>query len=153
MLRAKKEALQAIIDKLQELEAQYEATIQEKASLEAQVDDCTKRLDRAQRLIGGLGGDADSTSWFEVTSDSESWTGLGDLFKGSSAKTDAQSLQRLWPDVSSEVGASRSLIAIVGHQYMARNSTGERDCCDLFLFDNDRDALRARAAQAAAVAL
>jgi len=29
--------------------------------------------------VDGLGGD--STSWFEVTSDSESWGGLGDLFK------------------------------------------------------------------------
>ena len=27
----------------------------------------------------GLGGE--STSWFEVTSDSESWTGLGELLK------------------------------------------------------------------------
>ena len=33
--------------------------------------------------VDGLGGDADSTSWFEVTSDSESWSGLGDLFKDS----------------------------------------------------------------------
>lgn len=57
LLQQKKEALQGIIDKLEALEKQYEATIAEKASLEAQVDDCTKRLDRAQRLIGGLGGE------------------------------------------------------------------------------------------------
>ena len=61
LLKEKKDALQAIIDKLSALEKQYEATIEEKASLEAQVDDCTKRLDRAQRLIGGLGGE--KTRW------------------------------------------------------------------------------------------
>ena len=61
MLREKQQLLRSVIEKLKALEERYEATIDEKASLEAQVDDCTRRLDRAQRLIGGLGGE--KTRW------------------------------------------------------------------------------------------
>ncbi len=37
------------------------------ASLEAEVDLCEKKLDRATKLIGGLGGE--KSRWTEVSSD------------------------------------------------------------------------------------
>ena len=66
-LAEKKAMLDAVIRKLQELTDQFDKTIKEKNSLEAQVDDCEKKLDRAQRLINGLGGE--KTRWTQRSVD------------------------------------------------------------------------------------
>nr|XP_033800562.1 dynein heavy chain 7, axonemal [Geotrypetes seraphini] len=63
-LRKKQAALKAVQDKLAKLEETLEANKQKKADLENQVDLCSKKLDRAEQLIGGLGGE--KTRWSQT---------------------------------------------------------------------------------------
>ena len=49
-------------DKLQVLNDQFQAMQTKKENLEANIDLCTKKLDRAEKLIGGLGGEKDRWS-------------------------------------------------------------------------------------------
>ena len=51
--------MKAVQDKLADLQAQFEENTKKKADLEYQVDMCSKKLDRAEKLIGGLGGEKD----------------------------------------------------------------------------------------------
>ncbi len=44
-------------DKLQALNDEFEAMQQKKKDLEDNIDLCSKKLDRAEKLIGGLGGE------------------------------------------------------------------------------------------------
>ena len=44
-------------DKLQLLNDEFDAMQRKKASLETNIDICSKKLDRAEKLIGGLGGE------------------------------------------------------------------------------------------------
>ena len=48
-------------DKLQALNDEFEAMTQKKKDLEDNIDLCSKKLDRAEKLIGGLGGE--KTRW------------------------------------------------------------------------------------------
>ena len=50
------------VDKLQALNDQFEAMQTKKENLETNIDLCTKKLDRAEKLIGGLGGEKDRWS-------------------------------------------------------------------------------------------
>ncbi|GCC28735.1 hypothetical protein chiPu_0007169 [Chiloscyllium punctatum] len=63
-LRKKQAALKEVQDKLEKLQEQLETNKQKKADLENQVDLCSKKLDRAEQLIGGLGGE--KTRWNET---------------------------------------------------------------------------------------
>jgi len=57
---AKKQAnLKEVQDKLAKLQATFDANTKKKEDLEFQVDLCSKKLDRAEKLIGGLGGEKD----------------------------------------------------------------------------------------------
>ncbi|XP_076459412.1 dynein axonemal heavy chain 7-like [Babylonia areolata] len=58
-LEAKRASLREVQDKLNKLQETLEANKAKKAELENQVDLCTKKLDRAEQLIGGLGGEKD----------------------------------------------------------------------------------------------
>ncbi|XP_041433138.1 dynein heavy chain 7, axonemal isoform X2 [Xenopus laevis] len=60
-LKKKQAALKEVQDKLAKLEQKLEENKQKKADLENQVDLCSKKLDRAEQLIGGLGGE--KTRW------------------------------------------------------------------------------------------
>ncbi|KAF0873023.1 DYH7 protein, partial [Crocuta crocuta] len=60
-LRKKQAALKEVQDKLAKLQYTLELNKQKKADLENQVDLCSKKLDRAEQLIGGLGGE--KTRW------------------------------------------------------------------------------------------
>jgi len=60
-LRNKQGELQAVLDNLQSLQEELQATMNKKEALENQVKDCATKLDRASRLIGGLGGE--KTRW------------------------------------------------------------------------------------------
>ncbi|XP_053132763.1 dynein axonemal heavy chain 7 isoform X3 [Hemicordylus capensis] len=60
-LRKKQAALKEVQDKLANLQLTLEEKKQEKADLENQVDLCSKKLDRAEKLLGGLGGE--KTRW------------------------------------------------------------------------------------------
>ena len=62
-LREKQAALQELLDKLADLNSEFERETEKKAQLEAEIDLCKKKLDRAERLIGGLGGE--KTRWTE----------------------------------------------------------------------------------------
>ena len=44
-------------DRLASLKQQFQEMTEKKEKLEQQVDLCAKKLDRAQKLIGGLGGE------------------------------------------------------------------------------------------------
>lgn len=60
-LGAKQEALKQVMDLLQKLEDEYNQARKEKEELEASVDLCAKQLERAEKLITGLGGE--KISW------------------------------------------------------------------------------------------
>ncbi|GAB0191735.1 dynein heavy chain 7, axonemal [Grus japonensis] len=63
-LRKKQADLKEVQDKLAILQQTLESKKQEKADLENQVDLCSKKLQRAEQLIGGLGGE--KTRWHET---------------------------------------------------------------------------------------
>jgi dynein heavy chain len=63
-LAGKQRALKVITDKIAELEANFKAANDEKTSLANQVDMCEKKLDRAGKLISGLGGER--TRWTQM---------------------------------------------------------------------------------------
>uniref|UniRef100_A0A8C5QX10 Dynein axonemal heavy chain 7 n=1 Tax=Leptobrachium leishanense TaxID=445787 RepID=A0A8C5QX10_9ANUR len=71
-LRKKQAALKEVQDKLAKLEEKLEENKQKKADLENQVDLCSKKLDRAEQLIGGLGGE--KTRWNQTAAE------LGQLY-------------------------------------------------------------------------
>eukprot|EP00898_Chlorokybus_atmophyticus_P008353 jgi/Chlat1/8519/Chrsp80S07812 len=56
-LRAKQADLKKVEDKLAELDSQLRSTQSKKESLERDVDLCAKKIERATKLIGGLGGE------------------------------------------------------------------------------------------------
>jgi dynein heavy chain len=56
-LNAKRSSLKAVQDKLANLQNQFNENTKKKADLETQVDLCSKKLERAEKLIGGLGGE------------------------------------------------------------------------------------------------
>jgi dynein heavy chain len=66
-LAIKQRELKEILDKVQLLEDDLKATQDKKEDLENQVDDCTKKLERAQKLIGGLGGE--KKRWSETAAE------------------------------------------------------------------------------------
>nr|XP_012632402.1 dynein heavy chain 7, axonemal isoform X3 [Microcebus murinus] len=63
-LRKKQAALREVQDKLAKLQDTLELNKQKKADLENQVDLCSKKLERAEQLIGGLGGE--KTRWSQT---------------------------------------------------------------------------------------
>lgn len=57
-------------DRLEKLRTTFKEKTKEKESLEKQVNICAKKLDRAEKLIGGLGGER--TRWAEAASNLQS---------------------------------------------------------------------------------
>lgn len=53
--------MQVVLDNVAELKNELNETIRKKEELVEQVKDCSLKLDRAQRLISGLGGE--KTRW------------------------------------------------------------------------------------------
>ncbi|XP_006814570.1 dynein axonemal heavy chain 7-like [Saccoglossus kowalevskii] len=66
-LEKKRSALREVQEKLKKLQDKLEANKQKKADLEFQVDLCSKKLERAEQLIGGLGGE--KTRWQQAAMD------------------------------------------------------------------------------------
>ncbi len=58
-LSKKQASLREVQEKLAKLERKLEENKLKKLNLENEVDLCTKKLDRAEQLIGGLGGEKD----------------------------------------------------------------------------------------------
>uniref|UniRef100_A0A0G4EZA7 AAA+ ATPase domain-containing protein n=1 Tax=Chromera velia CCMP2878 TaxID=1169474 RepID=A0A0G4EZA7_9ALVE len=63
-LNAAKAKLQAVVDKLEKLEADYNSSIKKKDDLTKEIEDCQVKLVRAEKLIGGLGGE--KTRWTQM---------------------------------------------------------------------------------------
>ncbi|XP_074648811.1 dynein axonemal heavy chain 3-like [Tubulanus polymorphus] len=63
-LNLKRSQLQEVVDKLQALNDQFEAMTQKKKELEDNIEICSQKLVRAEKLIGGLGGEKDR--WTEM---------------------------------------------------------------------------------------
>ncbi|CAH1790213.1 unnamed protein product [Owenia fusiformis] len=61
-LRKKQASLREVQDKLAKLQEKLDANKQKKLDLENQVELCSKKLERAEQLIGGLGGEKDRWS-------------------------------------------------------------------------------------------
>lgn len=57
LLERKRAELKEVEDRLAALQKTFQEKTDEKAQLEFQVDLCAKKLDRAEKLIGGLGGE------------------------------------------------------------------------------------------------
>ncbi|XP_017770457.1 PREDICTED: dynein heavy chain 3, axonemal-like [Nicrophorus vespilloides] len=62
-LNVKRAQLQEVSDKLQALNDEFAAETKKKKELEDQIELCSQKLDRAEKLIGGLGGE--KTRWSE----------------------------------------------------------------------------------------
>eukprot|EP00924_Labyrinthula_sp_SR-Ha-C_P010247 snap_masked-scaffold_23-processed-gene-1.31-mRNA-1 protein AED:0.10 eAED:0.11 QI:0/-1/0/1/-1/1/1/0/4309 len=67
LLKQKQEDLQEVLDNVARLTQELNETIAKKDQLENQVKDCSLKLDRAQRLINGLGGE--KARWTQFTED------------------------------------------------------------------------------------
>lgn len=63
-LNEKKEELMIILNKLQKLNDYFAEKSKEKKNLEDEIDNCEKKLIRAEKLLGGLGGE--KTRWSET---------------------------------------------------------------------------------------
>ena len=61
--------LKAVMDRLEELETNYNGAVKKKEDLAFQVEQCKTRLDSAMKLIGGLGGE--EVRWIESVSKME----------------------------------------------------------------------------------
>ncbi|XP_068019795.1 dynein axonemal heavy chain 12 isoform X1 [Melanerpes formicivorus] len=67
LLNQKREELAAVENRLADLERTFTEKTEEKARLEFQVDQCAKQLERAEKLIGGLGGE--KSRWSKAAND------------------------------------------------------------------------------------
>ncbi|KAM8930418.1 dynein axonemal heavy chain 12 [Pelodytes ibericus] len=90
LLNQKRAELKAVEDRLAALEETFREKTEEKVQLEFQVDLCAKKLERAEKLIGGLGGE--KSRW-------------------SSA---ADSLQNTYDNLTGDVLVSAGVIAYLG---------------------------------------
>ena len=61
LLDQKRGELKEVEDRLAALQKTFDEKTEEKAQLEFQVDLCARKLERAEKLIGGLGGE--KTRW------------------------------------------------------------------------------------------
>ena len=57
LLDQKRAELKEVEDRLAALHKTFKEKTEEKAQLEAQVESCARKLERAEKLIGGLGGE------------------------------------------------------------------------------------------------
>ncbi len=90
ILNAKRAELKEVEDRLATLQAQFKEKTAEKEKLEFQVDLCQKKLERAQKLIGGLGGER------------ERWSAA------------ARTLQETYDNLTGDVLISSGVIAYLG---------------------------------------
>lgn len=64
LLDQKRAELKEVEDRLAALQKTFEEKTEEKAQLEFQVDLCARKLERAEKLIGGLGGEKTRWRWY-----------------------------------------------------------------------------------------
>lgn len=67
LLEGKRAELKVVLDKLQALNDELAEMVRKKDELAANIDLCAKKLERAEQLIGGLGGE--KTRWSQAAAD------------------------------------------------------------------------------------
>ncbi|XP_012271492.1 dynein heavy chain 3, axonemal [Orussus abietinus] len=82
-LNEKRALLQEVTDKLQSLNDEFAECMKEKKKLEDQIDLCTKKLDRAEKLLGGLGGEKTRWSYQAATLKRSLKSVIGDVLLAS----------------------------------------------------------------------
>ncbi|KAF6041077.1 DNAH12 [Bugula neritina] len=95
LLNSKRAELKAVQDRLANLEKTFQEMVDKKKNLEFQVDLCGKKLVRAEKLIGGLGGE--KVRWTEA----------------------AERLQGIYNNLSGDVLVSSGVMAYLGPFTMA----------------------------------
>jgi dynein heavy chain len=90
ILNEKRAELKEVEDRLASLQAQFKEATEKKEKLEVQVDVCSKKLVRAEKLIGGLGGERDR------------WSAA------------AKSLQHTYDNLTGDILVSSGVIAYLG---------------------------------------
>ncbi|KAL4494234.1 hypothetical protein ABPG73_018753, partial [Tetrahymena malaccensis] len=78
ILNIKKAALQEVLDLLAKLQSEYDVAKREKEELQAEVTKCEIQLDRAEKLINGLGGEKNSWKQKAISNREESTSVIGD---------------------------------------------------------------------------
>ncbi|XP_048346084.1 dynein axonemal heavy chain 12 isoform X2 [Sphaerodactylus townsendi] len=107
LLNQKRAELQAVEDRLEALQHTFAEKTEEKARLEFQVDLCAKKLERAEKLIGGLGGE--KSRWSNAADD----------------------LQNTYDNLSGDVLVSAGVIAYLGAFTAAFRQTCTKDWSQL----------------------
>ncbi|XP_015263237.1 PREDICTED: dynein heavy chain 12, axonemal, partial [Gekko japonicus] len=107
LLNQKRAELQAVEDRLEALQQTFEEKTEEKARLEFQVDLCAKKLERAEKLIGGLGGE--KSRWSHAADD----------------------LQNTYDNLTGDVLVSAGVIAYLGAFTAAFRQTCTKDWSQL----------------------
>jgi dynein heavy chain len=126
-LNEKRAQLQEVTDKLQALNDEFAAETKKKKELEDQIEICSQKLDRAEKLIGGLGGE--KSRWSQTAKDLHGLLGnvIGDVILSSGTvaylgaftvdyrKRSDQELERvLFESGDSVLQAVFSLVATMG---------------------------------------
>lgn len=70
-------------DKLQALSDEFEKMTEKKKELEENIEICSKKLDRAEKLIGGLGGEKDRWIKNEEILSQQLYNVIGDVLLSS----------------------------------------------------------------------
>ncbi|KAG7254627.1 hypothetical protein CRUP_019802, partial [Coryphaenoides rupestris] len=104
LLDQKRGELKEVEDRLAALQKTFEEKTEEKAQLEFQVDLCARKLERAEKLIGGLGGE--KTRWSKA----------------------AEELQHTYDNLTGDVLISAGVIAYLG----AFTAAFRQDCAKIW---------------------
>uniref|UniRef100_A0AAV2LX57 Dynein heavy chain n=1 Tax=Knipowitschia caucasica TaxID=637954 RepID=A0AAV2LX57_KNICA len=110
LLDQKRAELKEVEDRLAALQKTFEEKTEEKAQLEFQVDLCARKLERAEKLIGGLGGE--KTRWFKAADD----------------------LQNIYDNLTGDVLISAGVIAYLGAFTAAFRQNCTKEWTDLCKF-------------------
>lgn len=118
LLDQKRAELKEVEDHLAALQKTFEEKTEEKAQLEFQVDLCARKLERAEKLIGGLGGEKTRSGWctqilyyFLQVRSLQYVTDWINLFRWSKAADD---LQNTYDNLTGDVLISAGVIAYLG---------------------------------------
>lgn len=118
LLDRKRAELKEVEDRLAALQKTFEEKTEEKAQLEIQVDLCARKLERAEKLIGGLGGEKTRSAWSTkilccclFTAKKGSLIEFMSVFRWSKAADD---LQNTYDNLTGDVLISAGVIAYLG---------------------------------------
>ncbi|CAH0564658.1 unnamed protein product [Brassicogethes aeneus] len=131
-LNAKRAQLQEVADKLQALNDEFAAETKKKKDLEDMINLCSQKLDRAEKLIGGLGGE--KSRWSEMARQLQELLGnvIGDVilsagviaYLGPFTVNYRQEVTKRWNEYCLELGipcsTNFSLVTTMGEPVLIR---------------------------------